>query len=178
MRIALDFDGVLSHTMKRWIEVHQNGGGKMTLRDVDVWAFYEKFGMSKDECFAIFDQVWGNWDEIIPMEHDLNQKTKMLNNIGMVDIVTTVRKEFIPHITKWLEKEGVVYNKVIHSTAKHTLDYDVYIDDATKNAEQMLDAGKLVLLYNQPWNHQYNPDNKKCVRVYNLYHAIDVLRNG
>lgn len=182
MNIALDFDGVLSHTMKRWVMIHQQKGGQITLRDVDVWAFYEKFDMTKDECFAIFDEVWGDWENLIPLEHDLDQKTKMLGNLGHLDVVTTVSEPFIPQITKWLDRENVTYKNVIHSTEKHKLDYDIYIDDAVKNAEKMLDAGKTVLLYNQPWNHYYDDnviDTKtggELYRVYNLYHAIDKIR--
>ncbi len=183
MKIALDFDGVLSHSMKRWVEIQNQTfkRKKITLRDVDVWAFYEKFGMTKEECFKIFDKVWGDWTKLIPMEHDLQQKTKMLSKLGEVDIVTTVIEGWIPNITKWLDRENISYNSVVHSEAKHELDYDIYIDDAVKNAEKMLDSGKTVLLYNQPWNHYYGDTyfqkgtGGELYRIYNLYHAIDKI---
>ncbi len=182
MKIALDFDGVLSHTMKRWVEIFNEKYSKkysrmITIRDINEWAFFEDWGMDKDEAFEIFDQCWENWDKLEPLETDLWQKTKMLCNIGEVDIVTSVNPQWMPHIRSWLEKHGVHFNKVLHSKEKHKLDYDVYIDDSPQNIREMAEAGKWVLMINQPWNRGVKEEGK-IVRCYNLYHVIDVLRNG
>ena len=192
MKIALDFDGVLSHTMKRWVAVfnlHYKDKyeiDELTIREIDRWAFFEKFNMPVDEAFEIFDKCWTNWEKLEPLEQDIYQKTKMLSNLahGELDIVTTVSEDKIPFITRWLLRHDIVYRKVIHSKEKHKLDYDVYIDDSPKNVTEMYDAGKVVLMYNQPWNRHIDDIKMKeafsgrlLMRVYNLYHAIDVIRS-
>lgn len=188
-KIALDFDGVLSHTMKRWVEIYNADYSEKynkvaTIRDINVWAFFEPWGMEKDEAFRIFDSCWEGWSHLEALETDLQQKTKMLNNIGDVDIVTSVNEQWLPQIRKWADKHGVICNKVIHSKAKHELDYDIYIDDSPQNVKEMYEAGKIVMMINQPWNRDieeklnWRPDRDGCIkRVYNLYHVIDELRN-
>lgn len=190
MKVALDFDGVLSHTMKRWVAVcnlhyADKIGREVSLREVEKWAFFEDFGMTVNEAFAVFDKVWNNWQSLIPMEQDLDQKTKMLSNIahGELDIVTTVSEASLPNIERWLRAQKVKYRDIVHSKVKHDLDYDVFIDDNPKNVVDMANAGKLVFMYNQPWNRHIDPKEYHNLehlgeirRVYNLYHVIDELR--
>jgi len=115
-----------------------------------------------------------------PMEPHLKQKTKMLNNLAPVDIVTAVQPEHLEDIEKWLKYHNITYNNLVHSNAKHELDYDIYIDDAEKNIQAVFDAGKIGLILNQPWNRDMSEknyaDGGKIIRVYNLYHTIDVVR--
>jgi len=83
MKISLDFDGVLAHTMKRWCEVCNGLSNNAPLVDITKikhWYFYKDFGLTREEAFIIFDIVWENWQKLEPMEVDLWQKTQMLNN--------------------------------------------------------------------------------------------------
>lgn len=180
MKIALDFDGVLSHTMKSWVKNYNKSysdkyNKQISVRDIDKWAFYESWGMGKEECFDIFDQCWQDWEKLEPLEQDLWQKTKMLCNLGEVDIVTSVSERWLPEISLWLQCQGIHYNKLVHSDTKADLDYDVYIDDSQMNIERVVGAGKIALMLNQPWNREVLTTDK-IIRVYNLYHAIDVIR--
>ncbi len=180
MKIALDFDGVLSHTMKSWVKNYNKSysdkyNKQISVRDIDKWAFYESWGMGKEECFDIFDQCWQDWEKLEPLEQDLWQKTKMLCNLGEVDIVTSVSERWLPEIECWLQCQGIHYNKLVHSDTKADLDYDVYIDDSQMNIERVVGAGKIALMLNQPWNREVLTTDK-IIRVYNLYHAIDVIR--
>ena len=182
MKIALDFDGVLSHTMKSWVKRYNKRKDKhanISVRDIDKWAFYESWGMTKEECFDIFDECWGDWRKLEPLEPDQWQKTKMLCNLGEMDIVTAVTEKFLPNIESWAICKGLHYNKIIHSSNKTDLDYDIFIDDSPKNIQEIFDAHKLALMYNQPWNRNVEElQNHKggIIRIYNLYHAIDVIR--
>lgn len=192
MKIALDFDGVLSHTMKRWVAVFNSqksqkytNGKDISLRDIDKWAFFEKWGMPVDEAFEVFGKAWSNYRMLEPMEQDLYQKTKMLNNLahGELDIVTTVLEEYIPNIEQWLSMQRVQYRNVVRSDKKYELDYDVFIDDSPKNVNEIFEAGKIVLMYNQPWNRHIKPSEYSSINegelymIYNLYHAVDVIRS-
>lgn len=147
----------------------------VTTRDIERWEFYQDFDLNIEECFSIFDEAWGDWTRLEPMEQDLYQKTKMLNNIGKVDIVTAIHEYQKKNIILWLCKHGVKYNKIVFSTKKEELDYTVFIDDSPNNAKNFLENNKLCLLYNQPWNRHVK-NTMYTTRIYNLYHAIDVLR--
>lgn len=187
MKLALDFDGCISDTMQSWVDKYnQKYYGDLTKdlithRDIDVWAFYKKMGMTLDECMDIFSMAWSDWKNLEPMERHLAQKTKMLSNLCSVDIVTAVRPENLPDVKNWLAFHKISYGELVHSNEKEKLDYDIYIDDSESNAMKMLTAGKLVLLYNQPWNRNV-PNTifgevSSINRVYNMYHAIDIVRN-
>ena len=188
MKIALDFDGVLSNTMLRWVEEYNKtkrfGADMCGIRDVSEWDFYQKFSITRDQCFDIFHKIWKDHTKLIPMEFDIGQKTRMLSNLcgGQMDIVTAVHANAFTEIRKFLEEHNVSFRDIVHSNTKHELDYDVYIDDSPKNVMQMKEAGKIALMYNQPWNRHLQPHKGKNegegeIRlVYNLYHAIDEVR--
>lgn len=189
MRISLDFDGVLSHTMKSWVNncnILDNNVPEITLKDIDRWAFFEKWGMEWPEALEIFKMCWTDTDNLDPMEHDLAQKVRLLKKLGTVDVVTSVDPICKHFIEYWLIRKGIEYDGLRFVSIKEELDYDVFIDDSPVNAMKIFNAGKDVLLYNQPWNR--NIPNSFCTdkgtgeewsitRVYNLYHAIDVIRS-
>lgn len=176
MKTAIDFDGVLSHTMKSWVsKYNKKSPQKITIRDIDKWAFYEKFDMDLNEAFEIFDDTWSDYSKLEPMEHELNQKTKMLNNLGGLDVVTSVTEKHKKSLILWLSKHGITFDKIIFSNSKEELDYDYFIDDSPLNAQKFTDNKKNCLLYNQPWNRNV-VDNIYITRVYSLYHAIDIIR--
>lgn len=178
MRIALDFDGVMSHTMNSWcVEANKLLGTNYSIRDIKQWEFFNDFGMPMDKAFEIFDLAWSKPDMLLPLEQDLWQKTKMLNNIGTVDIVSAVPEKHKESIAIWLQKHGIRYNDLILTQKKCDLDYGVFIDDSPSNAQKLEKQNKNLLLYNQPWNRHLH-DNLYRKRIYNLYHAIDVLKNG
>lgn len=183
VKIALDFDGVLSDTMDRWVNIYNSAVPKhkhhATYSDIDQWNFYKKFDISQDECFDIFSLAWKNWRSLKPMERHINLKTETLYELGYVDIVTSVLPEYIYAVKNWLEMYGVKYNNIVHSNEKHKLDYDIYIDDSERNILNAGKAGKIAVLYNQPWNQdvflfdRYISRDIKAIRVYNLDQAIE-----
>ena len=63
---------------------------------------------------------------------------------------------------------------MLEGLEKTNLDYDVFIDDSPLNAKSMLDAGKSVILYNQPWNLSFNDPRAK--RIYQLKDAISIIK--
>ena len=193
MKLALDFDGTLSDTIQSWVHEYNKAYYKdtskpiITHRDIDQWAFYKNLNISLEECFVYFSRAWNNWEGLRPLEPHLEQKTKMLNNMIDVDIVTAVSSPYIPNIEKWLKYHEIHYGKIVRSLEKEKLDYDIYIDDSSRNIQNVFDAGKIGLLYNQPWNRElFNRINipsktkpinySKIKRVYNMYNAIDVVR--
>ena len=186
MKIALDFDGVLAHTMKSWVRIcneMDNGVKHLTVRDIDRWSFFKKWNMSIDDAFVIFDKAWSEWEELESLEQDIYQKTHMLCNLGQTDIVTNVSEKWRSAVLKWLSFYKVEYNKLIFSKEKWKLDYDIYIDDSPSNADKIIRAGKICLLYNQPWNRGVIEKESNIefdgttYRIYSLYNAIDMIRD-
>lgn len=184
MKLALDFDNVLAHTTQLWVEIcnHRSNGAKIiNVRDVDEWDFWRKMGLSHEEAFTIFDITWESWRQIPPLEPELYQKTKMLRNlVDKMDVVTSVKEGHTVAIHSWLAKYNIEYDEVIFTQNKHLLDYDIYIDDSPDNAIKIYRENKQCLLYNQPWNRKVIDRIGSIMgirRVYNLYHAIDVVRD-
>lgn len=183
MRISLDFDGVLSHTMKSWVlKYNEKYGANITTRAVERWSFFEDFGLGVKDAFVIFEEAWSDIQKLEPLEQDIWQKTKMLSNIGQLDVVTNVNVNMAANIKKWLDKYGVVRNKLVFSEKKWELDYDVFIDDSPDNILKIIKNGKIALVYNQPWNRHIDDQgvyegSGLVYRVYNLYHAIDMIKS-
>lgn len=191
MRLALDFDGVLSDTINSWIDKYNQiytydlKKDFITSRYVEHWNFFEGLGLTQEQGFDIFSMAWSDWKNLKPMEPHLKQKTKILHNLVDVDIVTAVQPDNLNDISQWLDWHHISYRNIVHSHAKHELDYDIYIDDASRNIQDVFNSGKIGLLMNQPWNRDMkdqidiNVDYSvggKIQRVYNLYHAIDIVR--
>ncbi|MGI0065141.1 MAG: hypothetical protein ACREAT_00110, partial [Nitrosotalea sp.] len=56
---------------------------------------------------------------------------------------------------------------------KSQLDYDVVIDDSPLNAKSMLEKGKSVILYSQPWNKSF--EDPRATRIHELKNAVQVI---
>lgn len=186
MKIALDFDGVTAYTTKLWVQKFNDRYGKeVTTRAIDQWGFYEPLGITLNDCMELFSETWRDWQNLEPMEQDMWQKTKMLCNLGKTDIVTNAKPEAKEYLEMWLTKHNIHYNELVFSDKKWELDYNVFIDDSPSNIEKIYDAGKVALVYNHAWNRHMvdkssinnNPLFGGIKRVYNMYHAIDILRN-
>jgi len=170
--------------MKAWIQKYNKKyNANLTIRFIEKWGFYEDLGMSVEECFVIFNQAWADIDNLESIEQDIWQKTKMLSNLGTVDIVTSVYPEQAAKVKEWLDRQGVVRNKIVFTQDKTILEYDVFIDDSPSNIVKVVQNGKIGLLYNQPWNRQVDVQQDiftgqgQIFRVYNLYDAIDMIRS-
>lgn len=178
MRIALDFDGVLADTNGSWLREYNLEFGKdLKLSDLDVWDFFVKFDMSKNKMMDIFGRAWSTTEKLSPLEPDLTSKTKIISEYGLVDVVSHVPDRYYDDLKRWLAIHRVVYNDLILTKSKYELEYDVFIDDSPKNARELTSRNKLCLLYNQFWNESVR-ENLYTKRIYNLHHAIHMLKNG
>ena len=78
-----------------------------------------------------------------------------------------------------MARHRIEFNELIFSEDKYNLDYDVFIDDSPENVTKAYEKHKQCLLYNQPWNRDISNKIGSVMgirRVYNLYHAIDAIR--
>ena len=177
MKIALDFDGVLAHTMGLWVDEfnRRHPSKKTVITDVKKWSFfqYEPFSITYDEAFDIFDYCWRHAEYIKPLETDQNFRIEELKELGTVDIVTSIIKNK-DNIRKWLSTYELKPNDIIFNEEKWNLDYDIFIDDSPVNAAHFIEKGKINVLYDQPWNRECSGSG--IFRIYNLYHAHEIIK--
>jgi len=176
LKVALDFDSVLSDTMVRWVELfNEKKGTKLTKKDVVSWSFWNDFGITMDEAFNIFKEAWSDWKNLPPTEDKISDKVKKLANISTVDVVTHVRNSHLQYVKKWLKNNDIFYEKFVSVQGdKVDLSYDVYIDDSPNVAQKSSQVGKECLLYDQPWNHEIT--GKKITRIKSLDDAFMFIK--
>lgn len=187
MNIAIDFDSVLSNTIKKWIQIFNSEytvnycNLKLSYNKITQWDFCKMYGITHDDSKEIFQNCWEQWYSLEPTEFMLNKKTKTLSELyDTLDIVTANNPENKEFIESFLQKYDITYDSLIFEENKETLHHDIFIDDSPLNAQNILNAGKSVLLYNQPWNVDIPPmktDTAYQSRVYSLDHAIFLLQN-
>lgn len=182
IRIALDVDGVLLNTPKKWIEKYnEKYSTNYSIDDMTRW-WGENFGISKSDFFKLLKKTC---DEMLHVEPCflLTQHYLFLLREYKIDIVTSsIAKGSL--IKQRLEelgiREGIEYKEFIQlkptdsQVEKTILAYDIYIDDNPKLAE-VIDNNNgytFQILVNQPWNRYYQP--KRNVR--RAYHWEDILQ--
>lgn len=187
MSIAIDFDGVLSNTIKKWIQIFNEEYSEqydklhLSYNKIKQWDFYKSYNISHDDSRKIFQVCWNNWNSLEPTEFMLSQKTSILSELcGGLDIVTANNPTNKEYLEAFLQKHKIKYDHIIFAEDKEELDYDAFIDDSSINAKKIFDCKKSVFLYNQPWNADLIP--KRTVknhlsRVYSLDHTIHILQN-
>jgi uncharacterized HAD superfamily protein len=158
MRIAVDLDGVLADTMVTVCEIlNRNRHAPLTVESFVRWKAWEIAGISRDKFFRSLDEAWFSWETIPPTEENLGSKVRELSRFGLVDIVTGRSQDTVSGANSWLQKHQIHFNSFVRTqnstTAKLSLNYDLYIDDS---AELMaLIASRLQgsgVLYLRPWN--------------------------
>ena len=179
MKIALDVDGVLADVIVSWINYNNSIRKKISKPDITDWQFWRKFQIDSFDFYSELNYCWKNWSTIPATEENLSHVTKLLADIGQVDIVTARDSSTDPFVKAWLEHHRISYNNyisVIDGPMKADLDYDVFIDDSPLNAEKFIKNNKKVILYSQPWNQHISGDRIK--RVSNLIQAHDWIKSS
>lgn len=163
MKVALDLDGVLADLQGSMIDHTEYGE-----EDFEQWDKPE-YNTFVSEASRVWTE---HWDEIDPVEENIDEKTEALSVYNHVDIVTNTAGPDVA-VRQWLEEHGVVYGSIVRPYSlggdKPDLDYDVYIDDKPSM------AGDVDVLYlrDQPWNWEVGdvPDSEY---EYLLYGVDDV----
>lgn len=187
MKIAIDFDGVLCNTIKKWIEIFNSeysvkyNNLKLSYGKITEFDFYSTFHITHEDSRKIFAQCWEQWDTLEPTEFMLNKKMQKLPEMcDAIHVVTANNSTNKKYLKAFLKKHSIPYGAIIFEEEKEKLHYDLFIDDSPYNAQKIFDAGKSVLLYNQPWNQDVIPLNTDDVflyRVYGIDHAIHIIQN-
>lgn len=177
-KIALDFDSVLSDTMKSWTAKHnQLHGSDFSKSDIKSWEFWDDLGVEKEVMKTCFREAWKDWENLPATEPDLDKKVRELSDHGQVDIVTNVDEDHLEYIRKWLENGNIEVEEVKHAGGeKIQLPYDLFIDDSPNLAMDAEQHKKKCFVYNQQWNIHIQP-SKNISRIYSLTDAIENISN-
>ena len=176
MKIALDFDSVLSDTMIPWVNAYNKRFNKSITKETHIlkWEFWDDLDISDKIAFDIFDEVWTEWRQLPPTETNLKEKIENLSTYGQIDVVTEIKEKHILNVKYWLKEHDIPYNDLVPAKGKKaSLDYDYFIDDYGKFAIQCSQNGKNCLLYDQPWNRKI--EGNKITRIKKLKGALDII---
>ena len=155
MRIALDVDGVLADVIAPWLARSNRIRPEISRDQVDDWDFWKRFGIDRYDFYAELGACWRDWRSIPPTEPGLASVSREMRKLGRVDIVTSREPQTDPFVRDWLGHHGIAYDgyvSVADGPMKADLDYDLFIDDSPLNAARMLQNGRRIVLYSQPWN--------------------------
>ena len=176
MRIGLDVDGVLADVIHAWLSYSNKVRPSILKSEISDWDFWKRHNINKFDFYQELSMCWKNWRDIPPTEGNLSEASRELSKLGTVDIVTARDDSTHYDVKRWLKMHGVAFSNyvgVLEGTEKAGLDYDVFIDDSPVNAHSMLESGKSVILYSQPWNLGF-PD-PRARRVGDLRAAADII---
>ncbi|MBS3926446.1 MAG: hypothetical protein KGZ34_07155 [Nitrosarchaeum sp.] len=180
-KIALDFDSVLSDTMRSWTCKHnQLYGTEFSKENIISWKFWDDLKVKveiKDQCFQ---EAWKDWKNLPTTEPNLDKKVTKLSEFGTVEILTSIEPNYTKNVESWINEKDI-FVKVVSSFKKNKIDdfnYDLYIDDDPDLAKKACSKNKKCFIYNQKWNHGIETC-EYVSRIYSLTDAIDnIARKG
>jgi len=168
LRIAIDIDGVLADSIASWTHLYN----RLYSRDLEkehiaIWNFWRGLGLRRQEFQQLFTAAWMDWKNVPCMEENLPEKLETLRRHGELDIVTGRTPDTVKYVKRWLKYQKLPYREfytIPPDSSKADSGHDVYLDDSPMVASEVAAKGRLVLLYDQPWNRG-TPENPRTIRV-------------
>lgn len=147
--------------MHVWVrEYNKRKGTKLTKMDIKRWDIPTILPISAIEVYRIFSHVWKNrWREIPPTESRVANVVKKIHRKGYrIALLTKRERPTVPYVAKWLDLHDIYSDELLFiydAMPKASYPFDVLIDDAPKNLVDIVPP-KSAILYNQPWNVDFN----------------------
>jgi len=176
LRIALDVDGVLADVIASWLAYSNKIRPTISKSQISEWDFWKNHSIDKFDFYNELSICWKSWENVPPTENNIAYATTQLSNLGTVDIVTAREESTHNDVKNWLKLHKINFKNyvgVLEGVEKSRLDYDVFIDDSPLNAKSMLEEGKSVILYSQPWNASFVDD--RAIRIHELNDAVPII---
>jgi uncharacterized protein len=176
LKIALDVDGVIADVIASWLSYNNKIRPTILKSQISEWDFWKNHGIDKFDFYNELSICWKSWEDIPPTENNIATTVAKLSSLGTVDIVTAREESTHNDVKNWLKLHKINFKNyvgVLEGVEKSQLDYDVFIDDSPLNAKSMLEEGKSVILYSQPWNESFK-DNR-VTRIHELHDSISII---
>ena len=177
LKIGLDVDGVLADVIHSWLNYNNKIRKPISKEEISEWDFWKRFQIDRYDFYKELSSCWQKWHKIPSTEQNLSLSTSVLSQVGEVDIVTAREESTHTFVKNWLSSRKITYKNYVgvsKGTEKAKLDYDIFIDDSPINAKSMLDDGKSVIVYNQPWNLRF--DDPRARRISQLKDAVPIIK--
>ena len=116
-----------------------------------------ELGLPQDYIMNAFRKAWKEYEKIEPVDPNIPYILNKLHEKSNIYIVTSSigdNKEIIG----WLKMNNIVYDKLIHvksNSEKLNVKADVFIEDNPYLAVELKNAGKFVIMLEQPWNVEF-----------------------
>ena len=139
MIILLDCDDVLAQFTQGVIDVlNAKGGYDFDINDVTDWDMAHSLGISNNAVFGIAGEE--DFCTNLNMMPGAQEAVRELEKLGEIYIVTSPiwsSRTWMFERTRWLyEHFGIQANHVIHTSAKHLVYGDFFIDDRLSHVEK------------------------------------------
>ena len=179
LRIAVDLDGVVWDIMHIFVEIHNEiYNTDIKYEDIDGWNFFPQ-----DEFETIYPLTLPRIMEYPILDVYIPTYLYFLNKVHDVSIITkeqnTVKILEDKLITLDIYK-GREYNELIKlnlSDSKLDYPFNVYVDDYPGMAKKMNEfPGKIMLLYDQPWNQVKYANIGNVLRIRGWKDAMSFIR--
>jgi uncharacterized protein len=185
MKIAFDFDEVTVNFLDPFHEYYFNKTGKKFQReDYSSYDFWKIWNISKEEAIRVVNEFHENYnvENILPQK-DAQLAISQLTKGEKVRIVTSRPKRYNHLIEAWFKiylpnKQTEIYNAGDFEKngnkrkANICLDLgvNVLLDDSGETALECASYGVSTILFDKPWNKNYDHGNVK--RVKSWIHAL------
>lgn len=190
MRIGIDVDGVLTQLDKYQIEKGKKYFGENTVIDTEKYDIKDIFNCSKQDREKFWTKyIWEYCLKSPVSPHAAEIIRKWKNEGHEISIITgrvhTTKNNIMGKIFRrmleyWLEKSGIVYDRIVYCDEKTSaedkvdvcreLEIDVMLEDKIENIEALKKVCKIIsfdALYNRKYQNSdipkiYNCDFKKA----------------
>lgn len=172
MRIGLDIDGVVCD--------FANAANRHLANDLDVaprpvnrWDWYKSYGHEAERAWKRF-WTWvqfhqtGFFEGLEPEPYALEGIDRLENQGHDVCFITARPLWAKEATTEWFKNHWFGHLDIHFAKDKHTIDRDLYVDDAVHQVTALQDHGKRALLMLQPHNVTAWFEDKNLVGVESL----------
>ncbi|MGM0446069.1 MAG: 5' nucleotidase, NT5C type [Bacillota bacterium] len=182
--IGIDIDGVITdenglYNRNIWHHYLCNYIGKELKRKENIYNIYEAYDLSKEVLDNFLkEKLKDIYIDLLPNE-GVKEVLEDLKENDFTIVLITARDEKYREITEtWLNKYGIVYDKLIHRVNKvpcaKNEDIQLFIEDDQNNAESFLNNGIGVILFDKKHNRD-SKDIKNKYRVNNWQEAEELI---
>ena len=156
--IACDLDGVLADTVKPTLRhIEEKTAIKKTNDDIKHYDMTIDLDLPRNYIIDAFRKAWKEYEKIELVDPNIPYILNKLREKSKIYIVTSSVGDD-KEIRGWLKKNNIVYDKLIHvkkDNEKLNVEADVFIEDNPHLAVELKNAGKFVIILEQPWNVEF-----------------------
>jgi uncharacterized HAD superfamily protein len=166
LKIGVDLDNTLADTIPIWTKLlKEKYGIELNHSEITEYDLVYHVPMTDEEVQNTFREVWSDHPAVPPNPGDPRGVLEAISKDHDLFIVTaTVAKK--EEVDQWLDRNGIKHKGLVmvRSSEKLNSGVDVIIDDNPKVIDLFARAGKMVILYDRPWNKKVRRE-KNVVRV-------------